>query len=55
MTFNYIFFPIDWKLVGGDNEGILGNVLVRVRVAFLPDCPLILSLLKHRGVGAFLK
>ena len=28
--------------------------LVRVRVAFLRDCPLILSLLKHRGVGAFL-
>ena len=32
----------------------LGNVLVGVRVAFLLDCPLVLSLLKHRGVGAFL-
>ena len=31
----------------------LGNVLVEVRVVFLPDCPLILSLLKHRDVGAF--
>ena len=28
----------------------LGNVLVGVRVAFLPECPLVLSLLKHRGV-----
>ena len=25
-----------------------------VRVVFLPDCPLVLSLLKHRSVGAFL-
>ena len=25
-----------------------------VRVVFLPDCPLVLSLLKHRGIGAFL-
>ena len=32
----------------------LGNVLVGVRVVFLPDCPLVLSVLKHRGVGAFL-
>ena len=24
-----------------------------VRVVFLPDCHLVLSLLKHRGVGAF--
>ena len=31
----------------------LGNVLIRVRVVFLPNCPLVLSLLKHRGVGAF--
>ena len=31
----------------------LGNVSVEVRVVFLPDCPLILSLLKHRDVGAF--
>ena len=27
---------------------------MRVRVVFLSDCPLILSLLKHRGVDAFL-
>ena len=32
----------------------LGNVLVRVRVVFLPDCPLILFLLKYKGVGVFL-
>ena len=25
-----------------------------VRVAFLPECPLVLSLLKHRSVGVFL-
>ena len=25
-----------------------------VRVVFLPDCPLVLSLLKHKGVGVFL-
>ena len=27
---------------------------MKVRVVFLPNCPLILSLLKYRGVGAFL-
>ena len=27
---------------------------MRVRVVFLPNCPLVLSLLKHRGIGAFL-
>ena len=32
----------------------LGNVLVGVRVVFLPDYPLVLSVLKHRGVVAFL-
>ena len=32
----------------------LGNILVGVRVVFLPNCPLVLSLLKHRGVGIFL-
>ena len=32
----------------------LDNILVRVRVVFLPDCPLVLCLLKHRGVGVFL-
>ena len=24
------------------------------RIVFLPDCPLVLFVLKHRGVGAFL-
>ena len=32
----------------------LGKDLVRVRVTFLPNYHLILSLLKHRDVGAFL-
>ena len=32
----------------------LGNVLVWVKVVFLLNCPLILSLLKHRGVEVFL-
>jgi len=31
----------------------LGNVLIRVRVAFLSDYPLILSLLKHRDGTVF--
>ena len=38
----------------GEWSYFLGNVLVGVRVAFLPECPLVLSLLKHRGVGPFL-
>ena len=42
-----------WKLIGNLSY-FLGNVLMGVRIAFLSDCPLILSLLKHRGVGAFL-
>ena len=41
-----------WKSIGGWSY-FLSNVLVEVRVVFLPDCPLILSLLKHRDVGAF--
>ena len=32
----------------------LGNILVGVKVAFLSDCLLILSLLKHRVVEVFL-
>ena len=31
-----------WKLIG-ELSYFLGNVLVRVIVAFSPDCPLILS------------
>ena len=38
----------------GEWPYFLGNVLVGVRVVFLPDCPLVLSLLKHRSLGAFL-
>ena len=31
----------------------LGNVSLKVRVVFLLNCHLVLSLLKHRGVEAF--
>ena len=41
-----------WKSTG-EWPYFLGNVLVKVIVVFLPDCPLILSLLKYRDVGAF--
>ena len=34
---------------------MLGNVLVGIRIVFLPDYSLILSLLKYRGVRVFLK
>ena len=50
-----------WKLIGelkkkltGKWSYFLGNVLVGVRVIFLPDCYLVLFLLKHRGIEAFL-
>ena len=42
-----------WKITGKESY-FLGNVLVEVRAIFLLECPLVLSLLKHRGVGAFL-
>ena len=38
-----------WKLIG-EWPHFLGNILVGVGVVFLPDCLLVLSLLKHRGV-----
>ena len=41
-----------WKSTG-EWPYFLGNVLVEVRVVFLPDYSLILSLLKHRDVGGF--
>ena len=44
---------IIWKLIA-ERTYFLGNVLVGVRVVFLRNCPLVLSLLKHRGVGVFL-
>ena len=50
-----------WKLIGelkkkltGKWSYLLGNALVGVKVIFLPDCPLVLFLLKYKGVGAFL-
>ena len=42
-----------WKLTG-EWSYFLGNVLVGVRVVFLPDYPLVLFLLKYKGVWAFL-
>ena len=41
-----------WKLTG-EWPYFLGNILVEVKVVFLLDCPLVLSLLKHRDVGTF--
>ena len=42
-----------WKLIEKWSY-FLGNVLVRVRVAFLSDCTLVLSILKYKGIGSFL-
>ena len=42
------------RLMTGEWSYFLGNVLMGVKVAFLLDYPLVLSLLKHRGVRAFL-
>ena len=42
-----------WKLIG-EWPYFLGNILVGVRVIFLPDSLLVLSLFKHRGVETFL-
>ena len=42
-----------WKLIGV-RPYFLGNILVGVKVIFLPNCPLVLSLHKHKGVGVFL-
>ena len=48
----YKWIKAFWKLTE-EWPYFLGNVLVRVKVVFLPDFPLILSLLKHRGVETF--
>ena len=42
-----------WKLTG-KWPYFLGHVLVGIKVIFLLDCPLVLSLLKYKGVGTFL-
>ena len=43
-----------WKSTG-KWPYFLSNVLVGVRVViFLPNCPLVLFLLKHKSVGTFL-
>ena len=36
-------------------SSFVDNVLVGVRVVFLPNCPLVLSLLKYKDVRAFKK
>ena len=56
--YNFYFDNLVYKWINQfenqqESDYFLGNVLVEVRVVFLPDCPLILSLLKHRDVGAF--
>ena len=56
--YNFYFEILIYKWINQfenqqESDYFLGNVLVEVRVVFLPDCPLILSLLKHRDVGAF--
>ena len=42
-----------WKSIG-KWPYFLGSILVGVRVVFLPDCSLVLSLFKHMDVGIFL-
>ena len=42
-----------WKLTG-EWPYFLGNILLGVSIVFLPNCPLILPLLKHRDVWVFL-
>ena len=42
-----------WKLIEKWSY-FVSNVLVGVRIVFLPDYPLVLSLLKHKGVRVFL-
>ena len=42
-----------WKSIG-KWPYFLGNILVGVRVVFLPDCSLVLSLFKHMDAGIFL-
>ena len=46
-------YKIIWKSTG-EWPYFLGNVLVGVKVVFLPDYFLVLSLLRHKGVGIFL-
>ena len=53
--YNFYFENLIYKWINQfenqqESDYFLGNVLVEVRVVFLPDCPLILSLLKHRDV-----
>ena len=43
-----------WKSIRKGSY-FLDNVLVGLKVVFLLNCPLVLFLYKHRGVGIFLK
>ena len=42
-----------WKSIG-EWPYFLGNVLVEIKVVFLPDCHSVLSLHTHRSIGVFL-
>ena len=44
---------IIWKLTGKWSH-FLGNVLVGVKVTFLPDYPVVLSLLKYKSIKTLL-
>ena len=37
----------------GECSYFIGNVLVQVKQVFLPDCPLVLSLLERGDIGVF--
>ena len=50
----YIYIYFYFENLTAEWPYFLGNILVWVRVVFLPDCRLVFSLLKHRGVGVFL-
>ena len=47
-------FPIKKKKSIRELPYFLSNILVKVRIVCLLDCSLVLSQLKHKGVGAFL-
>ena len=57
--YNFYFENLIYKWINqfekltGEWPYFLGNILVEVKVVFLLDCPLVLSLLKHRDVGTF--
>ena len=52
--YNFYFENLIYKWITEKWSYFLGNVLMGVRVVFLPNCPIVLFLLKHRGIWAFL-